>query len=134
MERKDFDHTGLAGLDESNEVNLKEFGFAWIEGETHTIFYYAVRWDTVNYSSAVNTLEADRFYYTVLPNSLVIEDEWPGMEWDLVSEFIEWDVRDEDLELTDQIDAMCSYYGYEALFGPVDKKQHLTYDEVQKGE
>lgn len=118
MLRKDFDHSKMEGVDIDLEISLKEYGIAWIKGETETLFYYGLAYGENEYVT---------FDFVSFANNTDIKKEFEWANFKEVSEFIEIDIF--SLPLEQQINSLNSYYGREEIFGP-SYWNGLTYEEI----
>ena len=121
MERKEYKHEDLAGTDINIDISLKEYGIAWIESESSTLFYYGVDH---------NGSEFDRFDFCSIDNDTDIKSDFnwadfPSIQFCVGLSDAEW----ETLPLTSKIGDMLAYYGFENIFGATCY-EGLTYDEI----
>lgn len=132
MKRQEWKHDNLEGIDADIEISLKEYGLAWIEGDTEILFYYGINGNCEN---EYNEFEYTQFDFCSLDKNLDIKKEYDWIDnWDDISRFIGIDF-DEWIEypLTSQIADLLQYYGYENIFGS-SYWEGLTYEQVIKGE
>lgn len=120
MGEKDFDHSKIEGTDADIEISLKEYGFAWIENEKETLFYYGISFNN----------EYDRFDFCIFSNDMNIKEEFDWGDWKAINSFTGVDI--DEVPLVWQIYDLNQYYGYENVFGS-KSWGGLTYDEVIEG-
>ena len=123
---KNQEQTELKGVDVDIEISLKEYGFAWIENETETTFYYGIEHDGVEYTG----FDSCSFNLDLDLNSefnWIKKDYWKG----LLSFTGLTRTKFDDMPLTRKIKDLFDYFGYENIFGS-SYGRGLTYDEVIK--
>ena len=118
--RSNFNHTRIEGVDPNMEISLKEYGFAWIEGETHTLFYYGVSKEEDEWTE---------FGYDILENTTDVRVEFNWAEFEEILQFVGEDNTWFDAPLQYKIEDLLAYYGYENVFGTASSER-LTYDEI----
>lgn len=123
MNRQDFDHSKIEGIDASIDISLQEYGFAWIKGEAETLFYYGIEGNEEDYT---------RFDFCTFPNDMRPREEFDFVAWGEVAETCglsnkEFMSQPLPLLLFDLV----HYYGYENVFGS-SYYEGLTYEEIIK--
>ena len=114
MRRSNFNHTRIEGVDRNMEISLKEYGFAWIEGDTHTLFYYGVSKEEDDWTE---------FGYDILENTTDVRVKFNWADFEGVDNA--WF----DVPLHYKLNDLLAYYGYEKVFGTASSVR-LTYDEI----
>lgn len=113
----------LEGPDASIEISLKEYGIAWKIGETETRFFYGIKHDGSEYTG---------FDWADLENNLDAHKEYDWIKFKNVFQFVGLEPEDwEKMPLTQKIQDLNSYYGYENIFGSTYTNP-MTYEEVIK--
>lgn len=124
MNRQEYNHKELTGVDVDVEISLKEYGIAWIETEDECLFYYGIQYDGQSWYM---------FDFCSFPKTFDIKKEFDWMDeedWKRINSFIGMDIEDE--HFPGQIFALVSYYGTENIFGS-SYYEGLTYEEVIAG-
>jgi len=123
MKRQEWPHDKMEGVDADIETSLKEYGLAWIEGETETMFYYGLAHDMQDGFVS--------FDFCTIANDLAVHAEYDWIdEWEGVYSFTgmteeEWNA----MPLPSKIQDLVQYYGRENIFGS-SYWEGLTYEEV----
>ena len=106
MKRIEYNHNKIEGPDTCIEISLKEYGFAWIEGEEDILFYYGIKFDDHRYN---------RFNFCSFDKNTDIKKEFDWVEWDDINDYTDMDIM--DLSFPNQIFDLYMYYGYQNVFG-----------------
>lgn len=124
MDRKDYNHNDLTGMDVDIEISLKEYGFAWIETETDYLFYYGIK-TAVNDCGDIDYITFD---FCSIAKDIDIKSEYDWADFDAVSSFDDMFFEE---PLIMQIYTLLQYYGPENIFGST-YYEGLTYNEIVK--
>lgn len=125
--RYEYDHSKMSGVDVNIEISLKEYGIAWIEEEMadDVLFYYGIKTN--------NNGEWIRFDMCSFKKDLDVRGEfnwidkkdWKGIRSYTGLKQYEFDA----LPLTQKIETLNQYYGFENIFGS-SYWEGLTYEEI----
>jgi len=120
MNRYDFNHKTIQGVDVDLEISLKEYGFAWVEAESEILFYYGIKHNDEDYV---------RFDTCIMSKDLGIKKEYDWIDdWEGINSYIGQDI--DGLPLPEQIKAIFDYSGYESTFGS-SYWEGVTYGEIE---
>lgn len=113
----EFNHDNIQGPDADIEISLKEYGFAWVEGEEDYLFYYGIKHENSDYT---------RFDFGTFPKDLDVVKEFSWMDESDRDSFAQaygyenWEEYWEEqhpFSLPNIIYDLTSYWGYENIFG-----------------
>ena len=123
MDRNEWPHDKMEGVDIDIEISLKEYGLAWIIGETDTLFYYGIQVDEYG--------KHTRFDFCTIANDIDIESEYEWADLSGVSECSNNTTVEKWLNasMISKIQDLILYYGYEEIFGS-SYWEGLTYEEI----
>lgn len=123
MKRTDFDHTKIKGLDDDIETSLKEYGLAWIESEQGILFYYGIDGTEDGWHL---------FDFRFFDKGIDVFEEY---DWADFQEMVKTSGRTleefKKLHLTQQIEELYRYYGFENIFGST-YWSGLSYEDIFK--
>ena len=122
MDRLEFDHKALTGVDVNIEISLREYGFAWIESETKIKFYYGIAIE----ENECGDMEYVKFDFAVIDKTSDIKEEYDWVDFDEIESFDDmfWEES-----LPCQIYTLLNYYGYENIFDS-SYFSELTYEAI----
>ena len=132
MERLDFDHSKLEGMDVNIEISLKEYGLAWIVSEKETLFYYGLKYDELD-KEDFEDYGYIRFDFCSLKNNIDVKKEYEWVNWENL--FESHGIEEEDfnqLPLPFKIENLVSHYGRNEIFGE-SYWEGLKYEEIVDG-
>lgn len=126
MDRQEFDHSLLEGIDVDIETSLKEYHMAWIKGKKETLFYFATGFSENEYGE----IEGNRFDFCAIAYAIDIIKEYDWIDWKGIYDFTGTDAESFlESSLPMQIFDLVQYYGVTEIFGESYYKG-LTYEEV----
>ena len=110
----------LTGTDADIEISLKEYGLAWTKDENEITFYYGIKRDDSEFI---------KFDWGSVSKDINLKQEYDWVDFKAVNSFTGQDTL--TLPLSQQINDLISYYGYENVFG-TSYTEGMTYAEVLK--
>lgn len=122
MDRLEFAHKDLTGVDVNIEISLKEYGFAWIESDSEILFYYGIALE----ENDCGDMDFIKFDFAVIAKTIDIKGEYNWMDFDEIESFNDMFFEE---SLPYQIYTLFQYYGHENVFGS-SYFEGLTYNEI----
>lgn len=122
MDRLEFDHKALTGVDVNIEISLKEYGFAWIESEFEILFYYGIALE----ENDCGDMDYIKFDFAVIAKTIDIKEEYDWVDFDEIKSFDDLFFEE---SLPYQIRTLLTYYGHENVFGS-SYFEGLSYNEI----
>ena len=123
MERKNYDHSTIDGIDVDTEISLKEYGIAWVKNDTDILFYYGIK----NGLNEYNECECILFDQCSISLDTDIKSNYDWANFDDVNDYIGGSFFDQTIEF--KIVDLLNYYGYENVFGS-SYGGGITYNEI----
>ena len=110
MERKEYPHDKMEGVDMDIEISLKEYGLAWIETDKDILFYYGI-------DRNEKTTDYNRFDFCSFEKDIDIKNEFDWVDFKAVASFTGVDDYKGKIHLANIVFDLLCYYGYENVFG-----------------
>ena len=122
MNRFEFDHKTFTGVDVSQEISLKEYGFAWIESDSEILFYYGIALE----ENDCGDMDFIKFDFAIIDKTIDIKNEYDWVDFDEIESFNDMFFEE---SLPYQIYTLFNYYGPTNIFG-ASYYDGLTYNEI----
>lgn len=126
--RYDWNIEDLEGVDVDIEISLKEYGFAWISGDTETLFYYGIKRGMDSEGDMEE--EYTRFDFCTLDNNIDVYSEYDWADFNALLSFTGQTKQEfDDMPLVQKIHDLIQYYGHLNIFGET-YWEGLTYEDI----
>lgn len=122
MDRLEFDHKALTGVDVNIEISLKEYGFAWIESDSEILFYYGIAVE----ENECGDMDYIKFDFVSIDKTIDIKEEYDWVDFAEIESFNDMFFEESPPY---QIYTLLNYYGPENVFGS-SYFEGLTYNEI----